>query len=89
MSSPKPFVLFFHPVRHAVPFFEKLQELAHTEVVTSKSREEFFKDITDKYKNIFAIYRTSASGIVSIKSLSPRSLVSLVEIRAEGYDSRR
>jgi hypothetical protein len=70
MSS-KPFILFFNPVRHAVPFFEKLQEVAHTEVVTSKSREEFFKDVADKYKNIFAIYRTSASGTVSIELISP------------------
>lgn len=64
MSSSKPFVLFFNPVRHAASFYEKLQEVAHTEVVTSESREEFFKDVTDKYKNIFAIYRTSASGAV-------------------------
>ncbi|CAI7615652.1 unnamed protein product [Penicillium palitans] len=67
MSSPKPFVLFFNPVQHALPFFQKLQEVAHTEVITSKSREEFFKDITDKYKNIFAVYRTSASGTVAGK----------------------
>ncbi|KAL3469807.1 D-isomer specific 2-hydroxyacid dehydrogenase [Aspergillus californicus] len=67
MSSSKPFVLFFNPVRHAGPFYKKLQEIAHTEVVTSKSREEFFKDVTNKYKNIFAIYRTSASGTVAGK----------------------
>lgn len=77
MSSPKPFVLFFNPVQHAMPFFQKLQEVAHTEVVTSKSREEFFKDITHKYKNIFAVYRTSASGTVSIEVLSLNSLVPL------------
>ncbi|KAE8327310.1 D-isomer specific 2-hydroxyacid dehydrogenase [Aspergillus sergii] len=67
MSSPKPFVLFFNPVRHAVPFYETLQEVAHTEVVTSKSRDEFFNDITGKYRDIFAIYRTSASGAVAGK----------------------
>ncbi|KAJ5195679.1 hypothetical protein N7449_006158 [Penicillium cf. viridicatum] len=67
MSSSKPFVLFFNPVQHAMPFFQKLQEVAHTEVITSKSREEFFNDITDKYKNIFAVYRTSASGTVAGK----------------------
>jgi len=65
MSSSKPFVLFFNPVSHAVSFYQQLQQVAHTEVVTSKSREEFFKDVADKYKNIFAIYRTSASGAVS------------------------
>jgi hypothetical protein len=84
MSS-KPFILFFNPVRHAVPFFEKLQELAHTEVVTSKSREEFFKDVADKYKNIFAIYRTSASGTVSIELISPNRPAPLPEERAEEY----
>lgn len=65
MSSSKPFILFFNPVKHAVSFYQKLQQVAHTEVVTSKSREEFFKDVGDKYRNIFAIYRTSASGVVS------------------------
>lgn len=60
----KPFVLFFNPVRHAVPFYEKLQEVAHTEVVISQTREEFFEDLKRKYKDIFAIYRTSASGAV-------------------------
>lgn len=88
MSS-KPFVLFFNPVQHAMPFFQKLQEVAHTEVVTSKSRKEFFKDITDKYKNIFAVYRTSASGTVSIQ-LSLNSLcLSLVETLVEGYHGQR
>ncbi|CAK40774.1 hypothetical protein CBS63078_6790 [Aspergillus niger] len=67
MSSAKPRILFFNPVRHAVPFYEKLQEHAQTEVVTSKGREEFFKDVTGKYKDIFAIYRTSASGAVAGK----------------------
>lgn len=71
MSSAKPRILFFNPVRHAVPFYKKLQEHAHTEVVTSKGREEFFKDVTDKYKDIFAIYRTSASGAVSITLTYP------------------
>lgn len=75
--SPKPFVLFFNTVQHAMLFFQKLQEVAHTEVITSKSREEFFKDVTDKYKNIFAVYRTSASGTVSIEVLSLNSLVPL------------
>ncbi|KAJ6021421.1 hypothetical protein N7540_006925 [Penicillium herquei] len=67
MSTSKPFILFFNPVRHAKSFFVKLQEIAHTEVVTSQSRDEFFKDLRDKYKNIFAIYRTSASGSVAGK----------------------
>lgn len=65
MTASKPFVLFFNPVRHACSFYAKLQEVAHTEVVTSKGRADFFKDLQDKYKNIFAIYRTSASGTVS------------------------
>lgn len=69
MASSKPLILFFNPVRHAVPFYQKLQQVSHTELVTSKNREEFFKDVTDKYKNIFAIYRTSASGAVSISTL--------------------
>lgn len=64
MSSPKPFILFFNPVRHAKPYYESLQEVARTEVVTSKSRDEFFKDLEDKYKDISVIYRTSASGAV-------------------------
>ena len=64
MSS-KPFVLFFNPVKHAQPFYGKLQEVAHTEVVSSTSRQEFFNDVDGKYKDIFAIYRTSASGAVS------------------------
>ena len=65
MASSKPTVLFFNAIRHATPFYSKLQEVARTEVVTSKSREEFFADVKTKYKDIFAIYRTSASGAVS------------------------
>lgn len=64
MSSPKPFILFFNPVRHAKAFYESLQEVARTEVVSSKSRDEFFKDLKGKYKDISVIYRTSASGAV-------------------------
>ncbi|KAJ5088818.1 hypothetical protein N7456_012434 [Penicillium angulare] len=67
MTASKPFVLFFNPVKHAGSVYAKLQNIAHTEVVTSKSRDEFFKDVRDKYKNIFAIYRTSASGAVAGK----------------------
>ncbi|KAJ5736369.1 uncharacterized protein N7483_001494 [Penicillium malachiteum] len=55
MSTSKPFILFFNPVRHAKSFYAKLQE------------DEFFKDLRDKYKNIFAIYRASASGSVAGK----------------------
>jgi len=61
----KPFVLFFNPIRHAKGFFEKFQEFAHTEVVTSQSREEWFRDVQGKYKDIFAIYSTSASYAVA------------------------
>jgi lactate dehydrogenase-like 2-hydroxyacid dehydrogenase len=38
--------------------------VADVEVVSSKSREEFFSDLSGKYKNIDAVYRTSASGAV-------------------------
>jgi glyoxylate reductase len=64
-SSTKPFILLFNSVRHAKPFYEELQKVARTEVVTSKSREEFFTDVGGKYTDISVIYRTSASGAVS------------------------
>ncbi|KAJ6114509.1 hypothetical protein N7486_000287 [Penicillium sp. IBT 16267x] len=67
MSSQKPLVLFFSPVKHAHSQYELLQQVARTEVVTSRSRDEFFKDLETKYKGAFAIYRTSASGIVAGK----------------------
>ncbi|KAL3429774.1 D-isomer specific 2-hydroxyacid dehydrogenase [Aspergillus tetrazonus] len=67
MQSTKPFVLFFNPVKFARPFYEQLQIVAHTEVVTSRNRTEFFQDLQDKYRNIFAIYRTSSSGAVAGK----------------------
>ncbi|KAL2803183.1 D-isomer specific 2-hydroxyacid dehydrogenase [Aspergillus granulosus] len=67
MQPTKPFVLFFNPVKFARPFYEQLQKVAHTEVVTSQSRDEFFQDLQTKYKNIFAIYRTSSSGAVAGK----------------------
>lgn len=69
MTAHKPFVLFFNPVKHASDFYKKLQDVARTEVVTSKTRDEFFKDLQDKYHDIFAIYRTSASGAVSIQQV--------------------
>ncbi|KAE8164981.1 D-isomer specific 2-hydroxyacid dehydrogenase [Aspergillus tamarii] len=64
IPGPQPFILFFNPVRHAVPFYQQLQKVARTEVVTCKSREEFYSDLQRKYKDISIIYRTSASGIV-------------------------
>ncbi|GAD92367.1 hypothetical protein PVAR5_0958 [Paecilomyces variotii No. 5] len=67
MLPAKPLVLFFSPVRHALPQYKQLQQVAHTEVVTSQSRDEFFHDISTKYQNAFAIYRTSASGSVAGK----------------------
>ena len=76
MTASKPFVLFFNPVKHAGSFYAKLQEVAHTEVVTSNGRVEFFKDLQGKYKNIFAIYRTSASGTVSNTVLLANSDIS-------------
>ncbi|KAH8878806.1 2-hydroxyacid dehydrogenase UNK4.10 [Thozetella sp. PMI_491] len=61
----KPLILFFNPVNHAKPFYHSLQDIARTEVVTSKAREEFFQDVQDKYKDVSVIYRTSASGAVA------------------------
>jgi glyoxylate reductase len=55
MLSSKPLIVFFNPVRHAKPFYEELQQVARTEVITSKSREEFFQDLLDKYKDISVI----------------------------------
>ncbi|OQU94489.1 D-isomer specific 2-hydroxyacid dehydrogenase, NAD binding domain-containing protein [Cladophialophora immunda] len=65
MLAPKPRILFFNPVRHALKAYEALGQVARVEVVTSKSREEFFRDTRDKYHDIQAIYRTSASGAVA------------------------
>ncbi|KAL4748057.1 hypothetical protein BDW72DRAFT_205929 [Aspergillus terricola var. indicus] len=67
MQSTKPFVLFFNPVKFARPFYEQLQKVAHTEVVTSRNRTESFQDLQEKYSNIFAIYRTSSSGAIAGK----------------------
>ncbi|KAL3484536.1 D-isomer specific 2-hydroxyacid dehydrogenase [Aspergillus germanicus] len=67
MQATKPLVLFFNPVKFARPFYEQLQKVALTEVVTSRSREEFFQDLQDKYKDVFAIYRTSSSGAIAGK----------------------
>ncbi|KIV97770.1 hypothetical protein PV10_01478 [Exophiala mesophila] len=65
MALRKPRVLCFNPVRHALKELESLQKVANVEVVSSKSREEFFRDITSKYEDVDAIYRTSASGTVA------------------------
>ncbi|KAF5713160.1 hydroxyacid dehydrogenase [Fusarium globosum] len=67
MQTSKPFILFFSPVRHAKAAFEELHEVARVELVTSSNRQEFFKDVEDKYKDIQVIYRTSASGAVAGK----------------------
>jgi hypothetical protein len=64
MSPAKPLVLFFSPVRHAISTYKQLQQVAYTEIVTSQNREQFFSDVATKYQNVFAIYRTSASGSV-------------------------
>lgn len=66
MAHVKPRILFFNPVRHARSAYEALHAVAAPEVVTSKSRVEFFSDLRTKYNDIRAIYRTSASGAVSI-----------------------
>lgn len=65
MQSTRPFILFFNSVRRAVSFNQQLQKIARTELVTSKSRDEFFSDLQGKYKDISVIYMTSASGAVS------------------------
>ncbi|KAM5347576.1 hypothetical protein ACJ41O_007400 [Fusarium nematophilum] len=88
---PKPRILFFNPVRHALSAYEALRLVARPEVVTSKSRAEFFSDLTSKYHDIQAIYRTSASGAVAGKfdkefiSRLPPSLKFICHTGA-GYD---
>ncbi|KAL4951219.1 D-isomer specific 2-hydroxyacid dehydrogenase [Aspergillus filifer] len=67
MQAAKPLVLFFNPVKFARPFYEQLQQVARTEVVTSRGRAAFFQDLQDKYNDVFAIYRTSSSGAIAGK----------------------
>lgn len=64
MSQAKPRILFFNPVRHAVAEYESLKSVSTPEVVTSKTRAEFFSDLRSKYQDVHAIWRTSASGAV-------------------------
>ncbi|KAK2730988.1 hydroxyisocaproate dehydrogenase [Colletotrichum kahawae] len=91
MSQTKPRILFFNPVRHAVAEYEALKAVATPEVVTSKSRTEFFSDLKSKYQDIQAIWRTSASGAVAGKfdeefvSQLPSSLKYICHTGA-GYD---
>lgn len=72
MMLAKPRILFFNPVRHAKAAYLNLSSETRTEVVTSKSRQEFFNDLKTKYHDIVAIYRTSASGAVRSSPNSPR-----------------
>ncbi|KAJ4314587.1 hypothetical protein N0V84_008811 [Fusarium piperis] len=65
MTPLKPRILFFNPVRHALAAYKALSAVAAPEVVTSKSRAELFADLKDRYADIRAIYRTSASGAVA------------------------
>ncbi|UPL03175.1 hypothetical protein LCI18_014109 [Fusarium solani-melongenae] len=65
MTPLKPRILFFNPVRHALAAYEALSAVAAPEVVASKSRAELFADLKDRYGDIRAIYRTSASGAVA------------------------
>ncbi|KAL2877064.1 hypothetical protein SGCOL_007685 [Colletotrichum sp. CLE4] len=67
MSQPKPRILFFNPVRHALDEYEALKLVANPEVVTSISRAGFFNDLRTKYHDIEAIFRTSSSGAVAGK----------------------
>ncbi|KAH7175261.1 D-isomer specific 2-hydroxyacid dehydrogenase [Dactylonectria macrodidyma] len=91
MSIQKPRILFFNTVRHALAAYEALHAVAAPEVVTSKSRAEFFADLKTKYHDIQAIYRTSASGAVAgrfdmeLISNLPRSLKFICHNGA-GYD---
>lgn len=64
MAAAKHLILFFNPVKHALGYYEQLQHVARTELVTSTSRDIFFKDLASKYKDVSVIYRTSASGVV-------------------------
>lgn len=64
MQPRKPRILCFNAVCHALKELESLRKIANVETVSSKSRQEFFSDLHDKYKDIDAIYRTSASGSV-------------------------
>jgi glyoxylate reductase len=68
MVQPRPLILFFNPVRHALADYQALGKVADTQTVTSKSREEFFQDLCTKYQGAQVIYRTSASGAVCIYS---------------------
>ncbi|KAF2158521.1 hypothetical protein M409DRAFT_71610 [Zasmidium cellare ATCC 36951] len=63
----KPRILLFNPVRHALAAYKALGDTTAPEVVTSKSRSEFFKDCQGKYADVAAIYRTSASGAIAGK----------------------
>lgn len=67
----KPRILFFNPVQHALEAYKALSSVAQTEVVSSKTRQEFFEDIGNKYADIQVIYRTSASGAVSEQAAGP------------------
>jgi hypothetical protein len=66
----KPLILFFSRVRHALTAYKALSAYARTELVTSTNRQNFFKDIEGKYRDAVAIYRTSASGVVSPHHMS-------------------
>lgn len=66
MPVSKPKILFFNPALHAVAQFEALSEVTKVELVSSKSRQELLRDSEIKYHNVQAIYRTSASGAVSL-----------------------
>ncbi|KXH27568.1 hypothetical protein CSAL01_00735 [Colletotrichum salicis] len=67
MSHPKPRILFFNPVRHALDEYEALKSVANPEVVTSSSRAKLFDDLRTKYHDIEAIFRTSSTGTVAGK----------------------
>lgn len=71
MQRLRPRILCFNAVQHALQDLESLREIADVEVISSKSRQELFCDFNDKYKDIDAIYRTSASGLVEFSHLVP------------------
>lgn len=64
MQLRKSRILCFNSIVHALRELESLCDIADVEVVSSKSRQEFFRDLHYKYRDIDAIYRTSQSGAV-------------------------
>ncbi|RDW62518.1 putative glyoxylate reductase [Coleophoma crateriformis] len=84
MAVKKPRILFVNPVRHAHAKLQELAAVTQTEVISSTSRAEFFKDVEDKYKDIIAIYSTSSSYAL-IQKLPPS--LKFICHNGAGYDA--